>query len=179
MTDPAQTMIDNLPAKTGRSLEEWFAVLAATGLDKHTDLMGVLKGEYGLTHGFANGIVLRYRAQGTSSAADDMIAAQYAGPKEALRPTYDALVAAVTGFGPDVDVSAKKTAVSLRRSKQFAVIEAPSAKRIQLGIQLKGTAPTGRLLVGNAMCSHKVLLTEPSDVDEELLGWLREAYARA
>ena len=172
-------MIDNLPAKTGRSLPEWFTVLAATGREKHTDLMDVLKSEHGLTHGFANGIVLRYRNQGTSTADDDLIAAQYAGPKGALLPIYDAIVAAVADFGSDVDVAAKKTAVSLRRSKQFAVIEAPSAKRIQLGIQLKGVEPTGRLLVGNAMCSHKVVLTAQSEVDEDVVGWLREAYSRA
>jgi hypothetical protein len=179
MTDPARTMIDNLPAKTGRSLQEWFTVLDATGLQQHGELMAVLKSEHGLTHGFANGIVLRYRAQGTSDTPDDLVAAQYAGPKAGLRPVLDAVVTAVTGFGPDVEVVPKKTAVSLRRSKQFAVIEVPSAKRVQLGIQLKGVEPTGRLLVGNQMCSHKVVLTAPADVDGEVVGWLREAYERS
>ncbi len=69
--------------------------------------------------------------------------------------------------------------MSLRRSKQFAVVEAPSAKRVQLGIQLKGDAITDRLLAGNAMCSHKVNLGQVEGVDDELVGWLREAYERA
>jgi hypothetical protein len=78
-----------------------------------------------------------------------------------------------------VEVVPKKTGVSLRRTKQFAVVEAASAKRVQLGIQLKGEATTERLLTGNAMCSHRVNLTSLGEVDDELLGWLRAAYERA
>lgn len=183
MSDPnqaSQSMIDNLPQKTGRSLEQWFAVLDGTNLTKHTELMNHLKQDHGVSHGFANGIVLRYRERGSAPPNDDaLVDLQYAGAKAALRPIYDAVVAAVTAFGPDVEVAPKRTGVSLRRSKQFAVVEASSAKRVQLGIQLKGEPATDRLLVGNAMCSHKVNLTDAGDVDDDLVGWLRAAYERA
>lgn len=183
MSDPnqaIQSMIDNLPQNTGRSLEEWFAVLDETSLAKHTELMNHLKHEHGVSHGFANGIVLRYRDRGSAPANDDgLIDPQYAGAKAGLRPIYDAVIAAVTAFGPDVEVAPKRTAVSLRRSKQFAVVEAPSAKRIQLGVQLKGEPVTDRLLAGNAMCSHKVNLSGVQDVDHDVVGWLRAAYERA
>ena len=179
MSDPGQSMVDNLMKNTGRSLEEWFVVLDGTELTKHTELMNHLKQAYGVSHGFANGIVLRYRERGTAASDDDLVGAQYAGAKAALRPIYDAIVAAVTAFGADVEVVSKRTGVSLRRSKQFAVVEAPSAKRVQLGIQLKGDAITDRLLAGNAMCSHKVNLGQVEGVDDELVGWLREAYERA
>jgi len=69
-------------------------------------------------------------------------------------------------------VAPKRTGVSLRRSKQFAVVEAASAKRVQLGVQLKGEPVTDRLLTGNAMCSHKVNLSDVGDV----VGRLRAAY---
>ena len=58
MADPdqaTQSMIDNLPQKTGRSLEEWFGVLEGTDLSKHTELMNHLKRVHGVSHGFANG----------------------------------------------------------------------------------------------------------------------------
>jgi hypothetical protein len=179
MSDTYQTMMDNLPEKTGRSLQEWFAVLAAAGLDKHTELQNHLKQEHGVTHGYANGIVLRYRAQGDPQSPDDLVDAQYTGAKAALRPVYEALVEAASTFGDDVQVAPKKTGVSLRRSKQFALVEAASSKRVQLGLQLKGTEPTDRLLPGTAMCSHKVSLSSVGDVDAELLRWLRAAYDRA
>jgi hypothetical protein len=179
MSDAIQSMIDNLPAATGKSLHEWFGVLEASKLEKHGELMSHLKSEHGVSHGYANGIVLQYRSRGVSQAGDDLVAAQYSGAKAGLLPIHDAIVAAVTEFGPDVEVAPKKTSVSLRRKKQFAVIEPASAKRVQLGIQLTGDATTDRLLAGNAMCSHRVNLASVDDVDDELLGWLREAYSRA
>jgi Domain of unknown function (DUF5655)/Domain of unknown function (DUF4287) len=178
--DPAtQSMIDNLPRNTGRSLQDWFAVLSVTGLEKHTALMDHLKNEHGISHGFANGIVLQYRARNTEQTADALVESQFAGPKAGLRPIYDALVQAATDFGTDVEVTPKKTSVSLRRSKQFALIEAPSPKRIQLGVNLPGMSPTERLLEAGGMCSHKVSLTNVEDVDEQLRAWLRAAYDRA
>ena len=50
MSDPAQSMVDNLPQKTGRTLEEWFGVLDGTGLTKHTELMNHLKTDHGVSH---------------------------------------------------------------------------------------------------------------------------------
>lgn len=179
MSDPNQTMIDNLASRTGRSLEEWFEVLSGTTLEKHTELMSHLKQRHGVSHGFANGIVLAYRERGSSRSEDELVEAQYVGAKAALRPVYEAVTAAATALGVDVTVAPKRTAVSLRRSKQFAVVEAPSAKRIQLGIQLKGAEETSRLLKGNAMCSHRVNLSSVQEVDDEVVSWLRTAYERA
>ena len=127
-----QTMIDTLPTKTGRSLHEWFAVLDAAGLEKHGQAMALLKGEHGMTHGFANLVALQHRARGVGPVTgEQLVDAQYAGAKAALRPILDRIVAEVSGFGGDVEVAPKKTGVSLRRRKQFALVEAASAKRVQ------------------------------------------------
>lgn len=175
MSDPFQ----NLEAKTGHSMPEWFAIVSATGLEKHTEIMNFLKTEHGISHGFANGIALQYRSRDQSTDGDDLVDAQYAGPKAVLRPILDRLLAEVVAFGEDVEVAPKRTGVSLRRRQQFAVIEAPSTKRVQLGIQLR-EHPTGGRLVGTPgmMCSHRVDVTSVDEIDDELVGWLREAYAR-
>lgn len=53
-----------------------------------------------------------------------------------------------------------------------------SAKRLQLGVNLGDTAPTEPLLLAGGMCTHKVSLTSPAEIDAKLLGWLRAAYDR-
>jgi len=174
MSDPFTNLVEN----TGRTMPQWVVVVAGSGLAKHSEIVAWLKSEHGLTHGFANGIALAFRDRGAAQSTDDLVDAQYTGAKAALRPIYERLVSEAAALGTDVEIAPKKTGVSLRRTKQFALVEAPSAKRIQLGLQLRDEPTTDRLLAGNAMCSHKVFLTAVDEIDDEILGWLRLAYER-
>jgi predicted transport protein len=176
-----QTMIDNMPAKTGKALPEWFAIIGAAKLEKHGDIMKLLKGEYGVTHGFANSISSLYRQQlaGGPKTDTDLVAAQYKGAKVDLRPVYDAVIAAVSQFGSDIEIAPKKTYVSLRRNKQFAIVKAATKTRVDLGLNLKDVSATDRLEGGNVfsgMCTHRVKLNSSADVDETVIGWLKQAY---
>jgi hypothetical protein len=178
-----ESMIQNLREKTGKSLEQWISLTRASRLAKHGEIVSWLKSEHGLTHGYANLVALRTLQGGAELASgEDLVAAQYAGAKAALRPIYDALIAAAAKLGRDVEISPKKTYVSLRRSKQFALIQPSTATRLDVGINLKGT-PAGKRLEAsgsfNAMVSHRVRLATKNDVDQELIGWLRSAYAQA
>lgn len=179
-----QTMIDNMPSKTGKSLDEWFGVLAAAGLQKHGEMMKLLKGEFGVSHGFANTIALLYRQQaaGGAPAAADLVGNQYAGAKVGLLPIYESVLAAVNGFGQDVVIAPKKSYVSLRRKKQFAIVQPSTKIRVDLGLNLKGIEPTERLQGGGAfsgMCSHKVAITSAAEIDAEVVVWLKQAYDQA
>ena len=181
-TDPqVQKMIDNMPEKTGKSLAEWYQVIAAARPGKHGDIMKLLKGEYGVSHGYANTISLLYRQReaGGSPSSENLVDAQYVGAKAALRPTYDAVLAAVSQFGTDVEIAPKKTYVSLRRGKQFAIVQAATRNRVDLGLNLRGVEPTERLEGGtvfSGMCTHRVRLTYPADVNAQLISWLKQAY---
>lgn len=176
-------MVANLPEKTGKSLEEWKTLLGASGLAKHGEMVSLLKKEHGVTHGFANLIVHEFRG-GVISAptpAGDLVEAQYQG-KETLRPLYDAIMKEVAGFGSDMEVAPKKAYVSLRRKKQFALLQPSTKTRLDVGIKLKGVDPEGRLEASgsfNSMVTHRVRVTDPAEVDAHLIGWLRKAYEAA
>jgi hypothetical protein len=179
-----QTMIQNLEEKTGKSLAEWVKIATGSKLAKHGEVVKFLKTEHGLGHGYANLIAHSLKAESGEgkAAADDPVAAQYAGEKAGLLPIYDALVAAARKFGGDVEVSPKKTYVSLRRNKQFALIQPTTKTRVDVGINLKGVSPKGRLEASgsfNAMVSHRVRVENAKEVDKELIGWLKDAYGQA
>jgi predicted transport protein len=179
-----QVMIDNMPEKTGKSLPDWFKVLESAKLDKHGEILKLLKGTYAVTHGYANTISSLYRQQASGGPPSDekLIDQQYAGAKSALRPVYEAILAAVSQFGSDIEIAPKKTYVSLRRKKQFAIVHAATKGRVDLGLNLKEIRPTDRLEAGrifSGMCTHRVKMTSPTDVDAAVISWLKQAYDQA
>ena len=176
----AATMIRNLAAKTGKDLPAWLEITRSSGLAKHGAMVKLLKHEHGVTHGFANLIAHKSleRAQ-SPSEPEDLVISQYSGAKARLKPIYDALSSKVSDFGSDVEWSPKKTYVSLRRHKQFGLIQPSTKTRVDVGLNLKGVEPTDRLELSgsfNAMCTHRVRLSTPDQVDGELVGWLKQAY---
>jgi hypothetical protein len=178
------SLLRNLEANTGKSIDDWIATARATGQKKHGQIVAILKKEHGLSHGYANQIALRALAVTAPPEAStgDPIEALYEGSKAQLRPIHDALTAAIKKFGSDVDFSPKKSYVSVRRSKQFALIQPSTATRVDVGLILKNVSPSGRLEPSgrfNAMFTHRVRLASVADVDHELIAWLRQAYDKA
>lgn len=181
--------IRNIEEKYGKTMAEWIELVKASGLTKHTEIIALLKEQYGLTHGSANRVALIARGADAASmvkAAEatgaDPVLAMYDGKKADLRPIHDALVAALQSFGGDVELAPKKGYVSLRRKKQFGMIQPSTATRLDVGLVLKDVQATERLEPSgsfNAMCTHRVRLSSASEVDAELIAWLRDAYHRA
>jgi hypothetical protein len=176
----AASMIANLKDKTGKTLEAWLKIANKANLEKHGEIVKHLKSEHGLTHGYANLIAAKFLENGKpESSVNDLIETQYSGPKSDLRPIYDALIKAISKFGNDVEIAPKKAYVSLRRNKQFAIIQPSTKTRIDVGINLKNAEAVGRLEKSgsfNAMVSHRVRLEKKSDVNPELIQWLKSAY---
>ncbi len=179
----AAAMVANMKEKTGKTLAAWLKIARASGLEKHGLIVKHLKAEHGMTHGFANLVASEaLKGPGGDPTGQELIEAQYAGKKEGLRPIYKALATAVSKLGGDVELAPKKAYVSLRRSKQFALIQPSTATRVDVGLQLKGTPASQRLEASgsfNAMVSHRVRLSDKSEVDSELRAWLKQAYEEA
>lgn len=175
-------MIANLEAKTGRSLADWTAAARASGHGKHKALVDWLKAEHGLGHGYANLVAHKTFASDAGSSADtDLMEAMFAGPKAGVRPIYDRVAEIVAGLDGS-EFAPKKGYVSFRRSKQFGLAQPSTKDRLDLGLNLKGVEPSGRLEASgsfNAMVSHRVRLTAPEQVDEEVADWIRRAWEAA
>lgn len=179
MDKALQTMIDNMPEKTGKSLEEWLVILKTQSFAKHSEAVNYLKKEHAVTHGFANTIV--HLSKDNKDSSDDLVTNQYRG-KEVLFPIYEKLISLVKTLGDDITITPKKSSVSIIRKRQFTLIKPATKTRIDLGLKLKGKEMTDRLENSGpfgTMCTHRVRLTNVEDVDDELVAWIREAYEMA
>lgn len=183
MDKGTETMIENLHKNTGKTLDQWIAIVMKEKLEKHGEVINFLKETHGLTYGFAN--LVAHRAKGTDAGSaentDDLIEKQYKG-KEHLRPLYDRLMSEIQKFGGDIEIAPKNAYVSLRRKKQFALLQPATKTRFEIGIILKGHEPKGKLEAintPNAMCSHRINLADAKDIDGEIVDWLKLAYDNA
>ena len=175
-------MIANLEANTGKSFSDWIALARGAGQAKHGQMVAWLKAEQGLTHGYANLVAHKAMASDAGSQdGEDLLAAMFAGPKAAIKPAYDKAAAFVEGLG-SVEFAPKKGYTSLRRTKQFGLLQPSTKDRLDIGLALKGVEPAGRLEAAgswNGMVSHRIRIAAPDEIDAEVEGWLRQAWERA
>lgn len=181
------TQLANIEKRTGKSLAELTKLIQKSGLTKHGELVAMLKTTLGMGHGDANTLVHTVRQSAGPAAAaakggssGEVLDGLYTGPKAALRPIHDRLLAAMKKFGA-FEEAPKKTYVSYRRKKQFCMIGPATNTRVEVGLNVKGLPASPRLIDQGAgkMCNYVVKLTEAKEADAELLGWIRAAYDAA
>jgi predicted transport protein len=183
MDKAEMTMIENLHKNTGKTLDQWIEIIKKENFEKHGQIVKYLKEKHSFTHGFANLVALKARGADAGSVENknDLVEKQYKG-KEHFRPIYDRLITEVKKFGSDVEIAPKNNSVSLRRKKQFALLQPVTKTRFEIGINLKGQDSKGKLeaiTTANAMCSHKINLADEKDIDKEVIQWIKKAYDNA
>lgn len=189
MVDGIQKAIDtqltNIQNKTGKSLFQLYAFIQQRGLSKHSEIRDMVKSEFNLGYGDANTLAALYRkslepANKSSETGSEKVDEIYSGTKEPLRPLHDAVMKSIEKFG-EFEISPKKTYLSLRRKRQFAMVGPGSKGRLEIGINMKDVPATERLaeMSPGGMCQYKVWLTDPSEIDDELLNWIKTAYDSA
>jgi predicted transport protein len=184
MTDRATqsaTQLRNIEEATGMGVADFAEKIDEAGLEKHGAMVSFLKTDLGLTHGNANLIahLVREARAGGPASESELLDAQYSGGKAHLKDAFDQLSKIAMGLGDDVERVILKTGVSFRRRKQFALVEAPSSKRVQLGLNLEATPDDPRVKETKRMCTHRMDLTDPSEIDSSVTSILEEAYRRA
>jgi predicted transport protein len=182
MDKSVTTMIASLKEKTGHSIEEWKKIISKQKLAKHGEIVKFLKETHQVTHGYASEIALKALGSDadSSSNTDELIVNQYKG-KEHLKAYYDKLISEIQKFGGDFEIAPKKAYVALRRKKQFIILNPASKTRFEIGFNLKGIAPKGKLEAEkpDGICSHKINLSDINDIDKEVISWTKMAFENA
>jgi Domain of unknown function (DUF4287)/Domain of unknown function (DUF5655) len=169
--------------KTGKTPADFAKLAAEKGLTKHGEIVAWLKSDFALGHGHANAIVaVLLKSESRASSTDDRVAKVFSGVKSAWRGDFDAFVTKLEGFGEDIELAPTESYVSLLRGDKKIGIVQPSKDRLDIGIKLKGVPATERLEVAgswNTMVTHRVRVNDSSQMDDEVLEWLRQAYDEA
>lgn len=194
MADPNAallTQLKNIQTKTGQTLAQLYQQLDTCGLAKHGEKRTWVMETFGLGYGDANTLVtlqgkplpdgLDGGAPGlTAATAGDPLDAIYTGKKAGLRPLHEAVMARIQALGP-FEIAPKKTYLSLRRSKQFAMVGPGTVSEIEIGLNCKTLAehPRLKMLPPGGMCQATTRISEASQVDATLMGWIQAAYDAA
>ena len=179
-----QAYLDTIKAKTGKSPDDFRALAAEKGLSAYSEVVAWLKTDFGLGQGHANAMAqLLVNAEKFTAKPDDKLAAHFAGDKVRWRAAYDGLAEKIGAFGPDVALSPNSSYINAQRGgKKFAILQPSTPERFDIGIKLKG-APTNERFEAsgswNAMVTHRVRITAPEQIDDEVLAWLKRAYEGA
>jgi hypothetical protein len=179
--------IDNIKAQTGMTPQDFKAAAKKKGYlepgVKVGEIVSWLKQDYGLGHGHAMAIVLTFKQSGGQNpGADEKIDKLFSGSKSDWRKPYDLLMNKTKKFGEDVRVDPTDTYLSLLKGKKKFAVIGVTADRMDIGIKLKGVQPAGRLEPSgawNSMVTHRVRISDPKQIDKQVLTWLKQAHDAA
>ena len=186
-----QKWMAGLKQKTGRSLEEWVALIKKSGPKGEKERRAWLKEKHGLGTNVAMGIAERAEGKGREFGDPDSYLANaerdvekmFSGGKASLRPLYDALLKLGLKTGKDAKACPCSTIVPLYRNHVFAQIKPTTQTRIDMGFALGDLKPEGRLIDTGGFAkkdriTHRIPITSMDDIDDEVKHWLKVAYDR-
>jgi hypothetical protein len=189
----AMTMkwVAELKQKTGRSLDEWLALLKNEGPPTEKERRDWLKEKYGLGTNSAWWLAERSFGKGEEvgdpdeylKAAEKYVDGMFGGKKAALRPIYDQLLQLGLKLGKDVKACPCQTIVPLYRKHVFAQIKPTTQTRIDLGLALGDLRTPKRVIdtggfVKKDRITHRIEITSLKDIDDDVKQWLKVAYDR-
>lgn len=184
-----QDWVTTLKEKSGRSLDEWLALVKKSGPKTERERRDWLKKEHGLGTNSAMWIAGRAEGKETETdspeaylkAAEGYVEAMFAGPKKVLRPIYEELLRLGLGLGKDVKACPCRTMVPLYRQHVFAQIKPATRTRIDLGFALSSRKAAGRLIDTGGYAkkdriTHRIGISSLDEIDGEVKRWLGAAY---
>jgi predicted transport protein len=180
--DMMAAMAASMKGRTGRTVEEWVALVASAGpepLDQQA-VRRWLRDEHGVPQNSQWAIAdAAARAAGwLPPTLEEYVDGQYQGPKAVLRPIFDRLREAIESLGDDVRIEGRATYIPFVRRRQFAAVQAATRTRVDVGLRFTDTPDSELLRPADApgQATHRLSLTGVDQVDDDVRSLLRAAY---
>lgn len=172
---------DILKRRTGQDLDAWNARIAAENFVDEASLRAWLDAQG--VNGYPQMLLVMERfgyPDFLLASADELIDGQYADRPE-LRPILEAILTRAASLG-EFTIQARKGYVSLLTPKRtFAAVQPTTSTRVDLGLKLNKPQLRGRFAanssMGSSVVNARIPLSSVDEVDDEIEGWLRQAYA--
>lgn len=187
----AQKWLEALPAKTGRSMDDWLELIRLEGPSTEKEQREWLKAQHNLGTNSASWLAERTAGKGAEmdspakylQTAEQYIGEMFSGAKAGLRPLYDELLHFCLGFAPEVKACPCKTIVPLYRHHVIAQLKPATRTRLDFGFALGNTEATGKLIDTGGFTkkdriTHRIEIKESSDLNAEVKRWFQIAYER-
>lgn len=184
-----QDWIEALPEKTGRSLNQWLALIKKEGPVDESGRRDWLKKSHGLGANSAWWLAERSVGKGGEEdtpegylrTAESYVEAMFSGKKAALRPVYHQLLVIGLKTGKEAKACPCKTIVPLYRTHVFAQIKPTTITRIDLGLALGKMKTPARLIDTGGYdkkdrITHRIEIASAADIDADVKRWLKTAY---
>ncbi len=174
-------VIENLPAKTGKTLEEWVRLVKNEAPADKKLRLDWLKNTYRLGHIQAN-IILSIADTGKSTYADagSLMQNLFAGENTGAAPLYQLMRKLAASIGSDIKVSVNRTYISFKRKQVFMTLK-PVKGVLIIGMALPEEIENDRLTRARFLGTpHRINLQvsvrEPGEVDGDLKFLIKKAY---
>jgi hypothetical protein len=172
----------SMQERTGRTLEEWVAVVDSSGINP-LDQKAVrrwLEDEHGVPQNsqWAIADAAAVAAGWKRPTTEEYVRQQYSGPKERLRPVFERVREIAQAFGDDVRLEGRTTYTPFVRRRQFAAVAAATRSRVDVGLRYTDPPVSELLTTGKApgQGTHTLSLSSVNEVTAEVERLLRVAY---
>jgi predicted transport protein len=176
-------MLENIIEKYQKTIDEWMQIISELNFSKHNEKVNFLVENYHLGKFQADLLVHKYQKSDSASIDEDTLIENQFKNKEHFLDLYKELIEFILGFGNDIEIVAKKNYISLRRKKQFLILQASSKTRFDISLFLKGESGNEVLIpidTPNSMCSHKISISSSKiELTEEMKKYINQSYQLA
>jgi hypothetical protein len=180
-----ETVVANFPSKTGKTLEQWVAIVKKSGPLTDRERRAWLKETHGLTTNYAMFVVEQAAGRGKAENYDPeaLVDAIFSRQKSHLRPVYEDILRFGSSLGKDVRVCPCATIVPFYRKHVFAQVKVPNRSRIDLGFALGQMEPVGSLIDTGGFArkdriTHRMEIATAEQFNNEAKEWFRRAYQK-
>lgn len=171
--DMVDAVTRSMKARTGRTVEEWVALVQAEGPDP-LDQKAV-RAWLGDVHGLAQnsrwtvGFAAAEAAGWSMPTADEFTDELYAGKRSHLRPLHEAVVGLGRAMGGDAEVQGRATYIPVVRTTQFLAVAPGPRNTLRVGLRFRQVPPADDRLEpakGFAQATHWIHLPAATPIEQ-------------